>query len=38
VSLLSDPGVPLEDIAQLVSHSGATVTELVCRHQIRPVI
>ena len=38
VSLLSDAGVPLEDIAQLVGHSGATVTELVYRHQIRPVI
>ena len=29
VSLLSDAGVPLEDIAQLVGHSGTTVTELV---------
>jgi hypothetical protein len=31
-------GVPLGDIAQLVGHSGTTVTELVYRHQIRPVI
>jgi integrase len=38
VSLLSDAGVPLADIAQLVGHSGTTVTELVYRHQIRPVI
>lgn len=38
VSLLSDEGVPLGDIAQLVGHSGTTVTELVYRHQIRPVI
>jgi integrase len=38
VSLLSDAGVSLEDIAQLVGHSGTTVTELVYRHQIRPVI
>jgi len=38
VSLLSDAGVPLQDIAQLVGHSGTTVTELVYRHQIRPVI
>ncbi len=38
VSLLSDAGVPLGDIAQLVGHSGTTVTELVYRHQIRPVI
>jgi hypothetical protein len=30
--------VPLGDIAQLVGHSGTTVTELVYRHQIRPVI
>jgi hypothetical protein len=28
----------LGDIAQLVGHSGTTVTELVYRHQIRPVI
>ena len=38
VSLLSDAGVPLEQISQLVAHSGATVTELVYRHQLRPVI
>ena len=37
-SLLSDAGVPLQDIAQLVGHSGTTVTELVDRHQIRSVI
>ena len=29
VSLLSDAGVPLGEIAQLVGHSGTTVTELV---------
>jgi integrase len=38
VSLLSDAGVHLEDIAQLVGHSGTTVTELVYRHQLRPAI
>jgi integrase len=38
VSLLSDTGVPLGDIAELVGHSGTTVTELVYRHQLRPVI
>lgn len=38
VSLLSDSGVPLEEISRLVGHSGTTVTELVYRHQIRPVI
>lgn len=38
VSLLSDAGVPIEQIAQLVGHGGTNVTELVYRHQIRPVI
>ena len=38
VSLLSDGGVPLEQISRLVGHSGTTVTELVDRKQIRPVL
>ncbi|MGL5931246.1 MAG: tyrosine-type recombinase/integrase, partial [Dermatophilaceae bacterium] len=38
VSLLSDAGVPIEDISRLVGHSGTSVTELVYRHQIRPVV
>ncbi len=38
VSLLSDAGVPLEQISQLVGHRGTNVTELVYRHQLRPVI
>ncbi|GIH24637.1 hypothetical protein Aph01nite_29470 [Acrocarpospora phusangensis] len=38
VSLLSDSGMPLENIARLVGHNGTAVTELVYRHQIRPVI
>jgi integrase len=38
VSVLSDGGVPLEAISQLVGHSGTAVTELVYRHQLRPVI
>jgi site-specific recombinase XerD len=38
VSLLSDAGVPLENISRLVGHSGSAVTELVYRKQIRPVI
>lgn len=38
VSLLSDSGVSLDDISRLVGHSGTSVTELVYRHQIRPVI
>jgi integrase len=39
VSLLSDSaGLPIEEISRLVGHSGTHVTELVYRHQLRPVI
>jgi integrase len=38
VSLLSDSGVPLEEISRLVGHRSTAVTELVCRQQIRPVV
>ncbi|MFD9815039.1 tyrosine-type recombinase/integrase [Streptomyces sp. NPDC059080] len=38
VSILSDRGIPMEKIAQLVGHSSTRVTETVYRHQIRPVI
>ena len=38
VSVLSDAGIPVEEIWQLVGHRGTTVTELVNRHQLRPVI
>jgi integrase len=38
VSLLSDDGMALEDIARLVGHQGSTVTELVYRQQLRPVL
>ncbi|MFD7085380.1 tyrosine recombinase XerC [Streptomyces sp. NPDC059918] len=38
VSLLSDKGVPLEEISRLVGHSGTAVTEAVYRKQTRPVI
>jgi integrase len=38
VSLLSDASVPIEDVSRLVGHSSTSVTELVYRHQIRPVI
>lgn len=38
VSLLSDNGVPLEEISRLVGHSSTAVTELVYRKQIRPVM
>ncbi|WP_267461540.1 tyrosine-type recombinase/integrase [Pseudonocardia abyssalis] len=39
VSLLSDEGVPIEQIARLVGHAGgSTVTETVYRKQLRPII
>jgi site-specific recombinase XerD len=38
VSLLSDHGVSIEKIADLVGHSGTIVTEKVYRHQLRPVL
>jgi integrase len=38
VSLLSDSGLPIEQISRLVGHSGTSVTELVYRKQIRPVL
>ncbi|MBE1592994.1 hypothetical protein ACFPOI_20275 [Nonomuraea angiospora] len=38
VSLLSDSGVPLEDIARLVGRTGTAATETVYRKQIRPVL
>jgi integrase len=38
VSLLSDSGIPLEEISRLVGHSSTAVTELVYRKQIRPVV
>jgi integrase len=39
VSLLSDEGVPIEQIARLVGHTGgSTVTETVYRKQLRPII
>jgi len=36
-SLLSDSGVPIEQIADAVGHSSTHTTEVVCRHQLRPV-
>jgi integrase len=39
VSLLSDSGVPVENIARLVGHvGGSAVTETVYLKQIRPVL
>ncbi|HUK67335.1 MAG TPA: site-specific integrase [Streptosporangiaceae bacterium] len=38
VSILSASGVPIEDISDLVGHSGTSVTETVYRHEIRPAL
>jgi hypothetical protein len=38
VSLLSDNGLPIDEIARLVGHSSSAVTELVYRQKIRPVV
>jgi site-specific recombinase XerD len=38
VSLMSDNGVSLEIIADLVGHASTAVTEEVYRHQLKPVI
>ena len=38
VSLLSDAGVPIEQISRLVGHTGTTTTETIYRKEIRPVI
>ena len=38
VSIMSDNGVPIENIADLVGHASTAVTEEVYRHQLRPVI
>lgn len=38
VSLMSDAGVPLEDIARMVGHGSTQVTETVYRKQLRPVL
>jgi integrase len=38
VSILSTNGVPIEDISDLMGHSGTSVTETVYRHEIRPAL
>lgn len=38
VSLLSDHKVPIEVISRLVGHNNTKTTELIYRHQIRPVV
>ena len=38
VSLMSSDGVPIEEIARLAGHNRTATTELVYRHELRPVI
>jgi integrase len=38
VSLLSDSGMPNEQISRLMGHNGTTETELVYRHQLIPIV
>ncbi|RPF23433.1 site-specific integrase [Myceligenerans xiligouense] len=38
VSILSHHGMPVEEISRLMGHSGTAVTELVYRHELRPVL
>jgi integrase len=38
VSLVSDSGVPVEEIARLAGHATTRTTEIVYRHQLRPVM
>jgi integrase len=38
VSLMSDDGMAVEEIARLVGHNRSTTTETVYRHELRPVI
>jgi hypothetical protein len=38
VSILSDSGAPIEQIARLLGHSGTAVTDRVYRHQLWPVL
>ena len=38
VSIMSEQGVPIEEIARLVGHSTTSTTEAVYRKELRPVI
>ncbi|MFY9930504.1 MAG: tyrosine-type recombinase/integrase [Streptosporangiaceae bacterium] len=38
VSLMSADGVPIEEIARLAGHNRTATTELVYRHELRPII
>jgi len=35
---MSDSGVPVEEIARLAGHTNSRTTELVYRHQLRPIM
>lgn len=38
VSLMSDSGMPVEEIARLVGHSSSRTTEVIYRRELRPVL
>jgi integrase len=38
VSIMSEQGVPVEEISHLVGHSSTSTTETVYRLELRPVI
>jgi len=38
VSILSQSGLPIQEISTLMGHSGIAVNEVVYRHELRPVI
>src|SRR5215467_12099386 len=38
VSIMSEQGVPVEEIARLIGHSTTSTTESVYRRELRPVI
>ncbi len=38
VSLMSDSGVPVEEIARLAGHANSRTTETVYRHQLKPIM
>ena len=38
VSMMSDQGVPVEEIARLAGHSSSRTTEVIYRKELRPVL
>ena len=38
MSLMSDSGMPVEEISRLVGHTSSRTTEVVYRRELRPVI